>query len=309
MMVYNAEPYGYSEKAKALWIEKGFDYRAGSWKEIDQTKTFQDVEVLIVRLQRKVTEQTLDKFPNLVKLVSATTGWDHIDISSLKARNIELVSLRGQDEFLKTIPSTAEHTWALLMALIRNIPKANEDVKSGNWNRDAFRGFELKGKTLGIIGYGRTGQRVASYADAFEMKVVFYDPYMSNTPKNHHRVNSLEELIQQSDVVSIHVHLSSETENLLSAEMINKLRHGAFLINTSRGKVWDEKAIVDRLEQGHIAGVAADVLQTELEDITNSSLWQAQHENQNIIVTPHIGGATWDAMWACEDHILEISNE
>lgn len=112
-----------------------------------------------------------------------------------KDRDIQVVTLRGQDEFLKCIPSTAEHTWALLMAMIRNIPLANDDVRNGNWNRDQFRGYQLKNKTLGIIGYGRTGQRVAFYADAFLMKVIFYDPHVAHGAQKHLKVDKLEELL------------------------------------------------------------------------------------------------------------------
>jgi D-3-phosphoglycerate dehydrogenase len=305
MKVYNAEPYGYSGKAIDLWKEKGYVYQAGSWEEIDRTETFPDVTILIVRLKRKVDKEVLAKFPNLKDLVSATTGWDHLDTGELEKRKIRLLSLRGHDEFLKTIPSTAEHTWALLMALIRNIPKADENVQAGIWNRDQFRGFELKGKTIGIIGYGRTGQRVARYANAFEMKVLFYDPFIENGAEGHVKVVSLENLLRKSDVITLHVHLNKDTEFLLNADNVSQIKKGAYLLNTSRGKVWDEACVVKSLENEHIAGVATDVLQTELVNITESPLWLAKHESKNIIITPHIGGATWDAMWACEEYIIQ----
>jgi len=306
MIVYNAEPYGYSKKGIALWRKKGYSYSPGSWQEVDNKTAFPKVEILIVRLQRKVTSNVLNKFPDVKKIISATTGWDHLDIDAIKARNIDLVTLRGQNEFLKTIPSTAEHTWALMMALIRNIPAANRDVLAGNWNRDDFRGYELKGKTIGIIGYGRTGQQVAKYADAFQMKVLFYDPYVEHKFEGHLKVNTLEKLLQQSDIVSLHVHLVPETKNLLNARNISELKNGAYLVNTSRGKVWDEEAVMKALEQKSINGVATDVLSTELDEISKSSLWKGQQEGKNIIITPHIGGATWDAMWACEEFMISI---
>ena len=305
MRVYNAEPYGYSAKAIDIWKKKGYFYQAGSWEEIDRTETFPDVTILIVRLKRNIDKEVLIKFPNLQKLVSATTGWDHLDTNELEKRNIKLLSLRGHDEFLKTIPSTAEHTWALLMALIRNITKADEDVEAGNWNRDLFRGVELKGKTIGIVGYGRTGQRVARYADAFEMKVLFYDPFIENGAEGHVKADSLENLLRKSDVITLHVHLNSDTEFLLNANNMSQIKKGAYLLNTSRGKVWDEAPIAKLLENGQIAGVATDVLQTELDEIMKSSLWQAR-QKANIIITPHIGGATWDAMWKCEEFIVQM---
>lgn len=304
MIVYNAEPFGYSKRAIDLWIEKGYSYREGSWQEIEKTKHFHRVEILIVRLQSKVNKQVLEKFPDIRKLISATTGWDHLDMDAAKERNIEVLTLRGEDNFLRKIPSTAEHTWALLMSLIRNIPAANMDVYSGNWNRDNFRGYQLIDKTIGIIGYGRTGKQVATYATTFQMKVLFYDPYVKDCKGSHEKVRDLNELLERSDIVSMHVHLSKETEGLLNSENLLKLKKGAFLLNTSRGKVWEEKAIVERLESKQIAGIAADVVNSEMENIKDSPLWQAQQKYNNIIITPHIGGATWDAMWACEEFIV-----
>ncbi len=306
-ILYNAEPYGYSETARQRWIDKGYQYQEGSWSEIDQTTTFPNVEVLIVRLQRRVNKAVLDKFPDLKAVVSATTGHDHLDENELSSRKIELLSLRGHEEFLKTIPSTAEHTWAVLLALIRNLLAADNDVRAGHWNRDQFRGHQLKDKTLGIIGYGRTGQQVATYADAFQMRVIFYDPFIDEGKRGHRKLDSLENLLDQSDVVSIHVHLTPETKGLLSGEKLKKLKKGAYLLNTSRGKLWDELAVVQGLEIQQIAGVATDVLSTELDNLNESPLWQAHKDGENVIITPHIGGATWDAMWACEEYVTNIT--
>jgi D-3-phosphoglycerate dehydrogenase len=304
--VYNAEPLGYSKTAVDKWNQLGFNYIGGSWAEVEDNSQFEDVEVLIVRLAKRVDNSILKRFPNLEYLVSATTGHDHIDIDALKNRSVKLISLRGHDEFLRTIPSTAEHTWALLMALIRNIPGANNDVLKGNWNRDNFRGYQLKDKVLGIIGYGRTGQKVAHYADAFGMEVVFFDPYVNSTKSNHIKVERLEYLLVKSDVISLHVHLTPDTENLLNETNLSFIQKGAFLINTSRGKVLDEAAVCKSLSSGNIAGIAVDVLTTELTDIQKSELWLMQQRGENIIITPHIGGATWDAMHACEDYVTGL---
>lgn len=305
MIVYNAEPYGYSEKAVSLWEEKGCTYRAGSWEEIEKTDSFPVEEILIVRLRRNVDKAILSKFPKLKKLISATTGLDHIDKKAVEERGIEIVSLRGKDAFLRTIPSTAEHTWALLMALIRNVPAANEDVKSGTWNRDAFRGYQLKDKVLGIIGYGRTGQRVARYADAFDMKVKFFDPYVQEENNGHQKVLTLEKLLSASDILTLHVHLNDETRHLINAKNIQHIKKGAWLINTSRGAVWEEATIAGAIQNNHLSGIATDVLTTELSHIKKSPLWQTQKHHSNVIITSHIGGATWDAMWVCEEFLVQ----
>ena len=304
MTVLNAEPAGYSAKAIESWKQKGYAYKSSGWEEIMNTGSFEEVYILIVRLAKKIDKKILDKFPNLTHLVSATTGLDHIEQDALKERNIQLVSLRGQDDFLRTIPSTAEHTWALLLALIRNIPAANEDVKAGNWNRDKFRGQQLKGKTIGIIGLGRTGMKVAGYAQAFDMHIQYFDPNVEQSI--FHKCGRLEELLSSSDIVSLHVHLDEKTKHLIGVHNISYLKQDCLLINTSRGELLDENAVAAALLSKKIKGIATDVLSTELSDIKRSPLWLAQQQKENMIITAHLGGATNDAMWACEEFIVDL---
>jgi len=301
MTIVNVEPYGYSEDAVRQWKEAGWHYHASSWNEING-QTQQHADALIVRLSRKIGKAELDLFPNLKYLITATTGLDHVDTETLRLRNIVLISLRGETEFLKTIPSTAEHTWALCLALIRQVPFSADDVKNGNWNRDRFRGYQLNGKQLGIIGLGRTGLKVASYATAFDMKVTYFDPYVNNY--SYGKYEELSLMLSESDIVSIHVHLTNETNGMLSERLIKRMKRGAFLINTSRGGLWDELALYQLLSEGQLGGIATDVLTTELEDIKLSPLWRAMQEGKRVIITPHIGGATWDAMWNCEEFIV-----
>lgn len=303
-VIYNIEPFGYSEKAIANWSNQGYIYRAGSWVEVDQHGQMKDVVGLIVRINRFIGEKELNYFPNLEFLVSATTGLDHIDVNLLALKGIRLVSLREYTDFLDSIPSTAEHAWALLLALVRNIPRANTDVRCGNWNRDSFRGFQLRGKTIGIIGLGRTGSKVASYAEVFGMNVLYVDPNVTNL--KYRKVEDIATLAAHSDVVSLHVHLDRMTSGLLNADIINSFKSNSFLINTSRGKIVDEHAIVDAIATSKIIGVASDVLSSELEDIRLNPLWKAQQLGHNIILTPHIGGATWDAMWQCEEYLSAL---
>lgn len=303
MKIYNAEPLGYSKKAITMWEQKGFNYHSGSWNEINKTQLFPNVKILIVRLSQNINPKTLNKFPELKIVISATTGLDHIDKKEINRRNINLVSLRGHNDFLKTIPSTAEHTWGLLLALIRNIPSANEHVKLGNWNRDLFKGFQLKNKTIGIIGMGRTGSRIARYADTFEMNIKYYDPFVMDS-RFGVKVNCLDDILKQSDIISIHVHLSKETKHLLNAENLKNLKQNAYVINTSRGQLVDESALCNLLINKKISGVASDVLYNEFKEIHHNSLWKLQNKGYNIIITPHIGGATMDAMWACEEYLV-----
>ncbi|MCL3779143.1 hypothetical protein EMN47_01970 [Prolixibacteraceae bacterium JC049] len=303
MKVYNAEPYGYSSKAKKDWQDAGYEYVEGSWSEVEEEETFKEVEILIVRLKKRVDKNILSKFPKLRMVISATTGVDHVDLNALEENNVKLISLREHKEFIAGIPSTAEHTWALLMSFLRNIPNANQNVRDGEWNRDQYRGWQLKGKIIGIIGYGRTGRKVAKYAEAFDMNVKYYDPFQNDDCEK--KVDNLKELFSISDILSFHIHLNDETKHFLNKENCGFIKDNCILINTSRGAIWDEDAVVDLIEKGKIAGIAVDVIDSELNNKNESAIWRAHKKSNNIVITPHIGGATWDAMWGTEEFLCD----
>lgn len=298
-IVLNSEPNNYSQQAIEIWISNGYDYKTiDNLLDIDKGR----VEVLIVRLAKYVDDKFLNVYPNLKCVISATTGLDHINIDYLNSRNIKLYSLREHSDFLKTIPSTAEHTWALIMSLVRKIPQANEHVKEGGWDRDFFRGIQLKGKKIGILGLGRIGRKVAEYANAFEMEVIYYDPRVIDP--QFKSVDSIEKLLSESDIATIHIHLSQETQKIINWALLEKVKPGMLLINTSRGYLLDELSIIKALENGLLGGIAVDVLVGENDSLVNNPILIAQRSGLNVIVTPHIGGATFDAMWACELYLV-----
>ena len=305
MIVLNTEPTDYSKRAVEVWRSAGYEYQASDWASVDQSEYFPYVDILIVRLARMIDKTVLSKFPNLDLVVTATTGLDHIDIDELDRQGVKLVSLRGQNKFLNSIPSTAEHTWALLLSLLRHIPEAQQHVKQGLWERDRFKGNQLKGKSIGIIGMGRTGSKIAEVARVFDMAVAYYDPYKT-IPALGLKCDSLQDLLRTSDIITIHIHLSESTRQLINKSNIKDLKHGVFLVNTSRGGVWDEHAIAEALSNKKIAGVATDVLSTELHDVSKSPLWEMLQQKQRVIITPHIGGATYEAMHACEEYIAQL---
>lgn len=190
---------------------------------------------------------------------------------------------------------------ALLLALLRFVPAAVASVSRGEWARDRFRGRQLKGRRLGIVGLGRTGRMVAQFADAFGAQVAYFDPQVDEPAWV--RAASLQALLRKSEILSLHVHLDDTTRNMIGESELALLPHGAYLVNTSRGALVDEPALVDRLRCGHMAGVAVDVLVNELHGIRLSPLWQAAVEGLPVIITPHIAGATLDAMHQCEEFI------
>lgn len=302
MNILNVEPSDFSHRAKFLYIS-GLNrggYEEAFWHELPEDCTH--VDVLIVRLERYIGREALSYFPNLKYVISATTGTDHLDLKYLEQRKIKFFCLKGETDFLRTITSTPELTWGLLISLLRHIPQAVSSVHQ-EWNRDKFKGYQLKGKTIGIIGLGRVGWQIALYAKAFGMEIMYYDPFVVDD--SFQKCVSLDELLHKSDIVTVHVHLTDETDSLLNEDNLHKMKKGAYLINTSRGRIIDEATIVSLLKQNHLKGVAVDVLGDELQDYKSSLLYQAFLEGYNVLITPHIGGASYDAMHMCEEFMAK----
>jgi D-3-phosphoglycerate dehydrogenase len=253
-----------------------------------------DYDVLITRFGFQVDREVIDAGRRLKIIASPVTGLDHIDTEYVRERGLRVVSLKGETAFLESIPATAEHTWALLLALVRHVPAAVEATRSGIWNRDAFRGHEVQNKTLGIVGLGRVGRKVAQYGLAFGMTVSAFDPYNTNYPEGVQSSKALHELLATSDVISLHVPLSRETEELIGSQEFAVMKGGSFLVNTSRGKVVDEGALLEALQSGRLAGAALDVV------CDRDRVAEFARKSRNLIVTPHLGGATAESMQKTE---------
>lgn len=236
----------------------------------------------------------IESAPNLELVVTATTGASHIDAAALEARGVPLLTLKGQTELLRGITPAAELSWLLLMACARHLRAAVRHVDAGEWDRTLFPGTMLRGKTVGLIGLGRIGGWMARYALAFDMTVLAHDPYVAEAPEGVELVG-LDDLLARADFVSLHVHLSEETRGVLDAARIGMLKVGSVVVNTSRGELIDEGALVEALESGRVAAVGADVLARE-PDAGSSPLWRYAKTHDNVIITPHIGGFAPEAV-------------
>lgn len=252
--------------------------------------------ILDASMKVPLSQAELDTAVNLKLIATATTGADHIDSKALAARSIPLLTLKGQKQVLNELTPAAELSWMLLMACARHLRAANRHVEAGLWDREQFPGMLLKGRTLGLIGCGRIGQWMSRYATAFGMRVIGYDPYLpeSEWPATIVRTD-LAPLLQNAHAVSIHVHLSDETRGLIGPREFSLLRPGAILINTSRGAICDEDALLQALETNHLAGYGTDVLEGE-PAIQTSRIWQYAQTHDNCLITPHIGGFSPDAV-------------
>ena len=251
--------------------------------------------VLWGRLRHRIDTEILAVAPHLQVLVSPTTGLNHIDMKEVASRGIRVLSLRGETEFLRTIRATAEHTIALMLALVRHVPDAVSHVKAGGWDRDRFKGHELHGKRVGIVGHGRLGKIVTGYLKVFGCEVVASDPHPLEPPDV--TLIPLENLLPSVDIVSIHVGLTGKTRLFFDRSCFERMKAGAYMVNTSRGELIDEDVLLESLISGGLGGAALDVLGNEKSTgMSDHPLVQYARAHSNLIITPHIGGATFESM-------------
>jgi D-3-phosphoglycerate dehydrogenase len=274
----------------------------------DSPSLLSTVEVLFAPLGYQTNQEKIDKCPRLKVIASNTTGHPHIDVDYARSLGIQVVTLKDEQKFLATVTPTAELTWGLIIALTRNIIPAFGSVRCGNWNRRNFGGTKMLSRMhLGVIGYGRLGKMVARYGRAARMSVGFFDPFV----EEHDgviRYQTLEELVRVSDVITLHVPHEKETENLIDEKIFSEFRSGSYFINTARGELVDHQALLAALVNGKLNGAALDVIDHEFDpdfQVKDNPLWEYAVTNNNLILTPHIGGSTRDAWAATEQHTIK----
>ncbi|HEY1343269.1 MAG TPA: NAD(P)-dependent oxidoreductase [Bryobacteraceae bacterium] len=262
-----------------------------------------EADILWVRLRHFIGADVLEQAPKLKWIVTATTGLNHIDTAAASRRGIEILSLRDA-AFLSGIRATAEHTIALALALIRRLPAAVQHVNSGGWDRDRFCGAELYGKTAGIVGYGRLGKIVARSLGAFGCDVLAADPNVVSAEAGV-RIVSLAGLLEQSDIVTLHVNLNDDNTSFFGAREFQRMKRGSWFVNTSRGELVDEGALLQALRSERLAGAALDVISGEQRGLEQNALIGFAAAHENLIITPHIGGCTAESMRKTEAHMIK----
>lgn len=248
----------------------------------DLASAVSDADVLVVRSRTKVTAEFLSKAEKLRIVARAGVGLDNINLEKCRERNIKVINTPEAPT-----NAVAELAIALIFVLFRNIHKANVTMKKGQWNKKKLKGREIEGKTLGILGYGRIGSLVARKAALLGMKVITY----THSPKQEGGVvfvGSMDELLEQADVISLHVPVTDKTKGMINRETIAKMKDGAYLVNTARGAVIDEDALYDAIKSGKLSGAAMDVYSEE--PYSGKLL-----ELENISFTPHLGSSTLES--------------
>jgi D-3-phosphoglycerate dehydrogenase / 2-oxoglutarate reductase len=258
-------------------------------------------DLLIIRSKTKITKDLLTKAPHLKCIITCTSGFDHIDLVTTKEKNIAVMYTPDANA-----TSAAELTWGLVLASARKIIEAQKNIKSGTWNREQLSGFELSGRTYGIVGLGRIGQKVAGFAKAFGMNVVAFDPYQDDEAfsKLQLQRSSYEEVLKQSDILSFHVPLTKETKNMLNRSHFEFTNRNVIIINTSRGGVVNEDDLAIALENKLIAGCALDVFEKEPLG-RESKLLKAQ----NVVLTQHMGALTEEGFQKASEHAATAAIE
>jgi D-3-phosphoglycerate dehydrogenase len=246
-----------------------------------------DCDGLVVRSETKVTAELMDSAPRLRVVGRAGVGVDNIDVAAATARG--LVVMNAPDGNTMT---TAEHTLALLMALARRIPQAAASLKAARWERKRFIGVELQGKTLGIVGLGRIGRVVASRARSLGMNIVAYDPFIQPEQARDLEVEAvaLDEVFSRADFLTIHTPLTSDTRGLIGREAFARMKQGVRIINCARGGLVDERALLEAIKEGKVAGAALDVFEEEPPPADHPLIMR-----EEVIATPHLGASTTEA--------------
>lgn len=261
-------------------------YSPGMPKE-EIKKIINEYNGLIVRSDTQVTPDLIELMDNMEVIGRAGAGVDNINLDAATRKGIIVMNTPGGNTV-----STAEHTMALMLSMCRNVAQANQSLRSGKWDRKKYKGTELYGKTLGIIGLGKIGREVAVRSKAFGMKVIAYDPVLSEDVVNKLGLSlvDLDTVYRQSDIITVHVPLSEETSNLISAEALKKCKDGVKLINCARGGIINEEDLVAALDSGKVSGAAFDVYVSEPPDFIGAFI-----QHPKIVTTPHLGASTDEA--------------
>lgn len=297
------EPDNFSPKAISKIEEIGevITYQGEGSKE-DIKAFITDKNALFVRLKYQIDQELIDGATGLKYICSPTTGLNHISISN---PDIKIISLKGEYGFLETIRATPEHVFGLTLALLRNYASAFIKSKNQEWNRDVYRGYELYGAKIGIIGLGRIGRLLVRYFTAFDAKVGYYDIQTKyNAPEGIACYCSIEDLINNSEIVILEANYTPENEKMITADLLCMMK-GKYFINAARGELVDEQALLDGIKANIFKGVAVDTFANESKEWNLESEFIKLTDGRNLILTPHIGGATFTSMMRTEDFVAE----
>ena len=294
-------------------LKERFQVETVSSPDEDRPQDLSHIHVVIAPLGYFWGKEKIDMAPALKVIASNTTGVPHIDVDYAVRRGIRVISLKNEASFLESITPTAEMTWALILGIVRKVPWSFQEVCSGEWERRNFGGRTMLSRmAIGIVGLGRLGKMVARTARSFGMKVLNYDPFVTMEGEGLHKSVSLDDLVSQSDIVSVHIPMEPQNAALFDRARFARFRDGAYFINTSRGEIVNSEDLRMALVSGKLAGAAVDVLDGEFvpgfkHHVGDHPLVQYARTHDNLLITPHIGGSTVDAWRLTEQHTIQLT--
>jgi D-3-phosphoglycerate dehydrogenase len=246
---------------------------------------------LVIRSKFNVDRKVIDAASNLRFVCRAGAGMDNIDEAYAAEKNIQLINAPEGN-----MDAVGEHAVSMLLALMNNFRNADAEIRNGSWLREANRGYELKGKTVGIIGYGFMGSSFAKKLSGFGVDVIAYDKYKTGFSDRYAREVSMEQIVKHSDVLSLHIPLTAETDGLVNDEYLFHFKKPIFFINTSRGKTAKVQAILNAIKQGKIIGAGLDVLEVErFPSLAEQEWFDELRQSGKVLLTPHVAGWTFDS--------------
>lgn len=246
---------------------------------------------IAVRTKFRIDQELMAAAPSLKFIARAGAGLDNIDEAYATSRNITLLNAPEGN-----MDAVGEHAIGLLLSLMNNFRNADQEVRNGIWDREGNRGYELKGKTVGIIGYGFMGKSFAKKLSGFEVNVIAYDKYKTGFTDAYAKEVSMEEIVRQSDVLSLHIPLTAETRQMLNEEYLFHFRKPFFFINTARGEIVNTVAVLSAIKSGKILAAGLDVLEVEKFPALADQQWFSNlKDSGKVILTPHVGGWTFES--------------
>ena len=284
-------------------------------KQEDLIKSIHDYEILLVPTSLNFNESIWKEGSKLKIIATPSVGIEHIDVEFFKSKDVKIIGLEGEYDLTKTLYSPAEVAFSHMLNLSRNIVASINDVKKDNWCPNNHIGNELNGRTIGIVGMGAIGTIMSNYCKAFGLKVLCYDPYKTVLDSNIEQLSELNKLLEISDIVSVHVNLTTETSNMFTLNEFEIMKDISIFINTSRGEVVNQLDLLDALKSNEISSAGLDVLRGErTKSDEYKSLVDYSKIDNRLIITPHLGGSTIEARLKRSSFICKllhrfISNE
>ncbi len=272
-------------------------------------ESIHDYNILIMPTRIKLDQTVWKNNSHICIVATPSVGTEHLDIDFLKSKGVKVIALTGESELTKTIYSPAELAFAHLLNITRNFNSAVNSVKEGKWSTNGLMGRELNGKTLGIIGFGSVGSNMSKYSKAFGVNIIAYDPVKTISDPDIQQVSCIDYLYNKSDIISIHASYNPSTHHLITYNSFLKMKKSCIFINTSRGEIVEEKALIRALNENIIYAAGIDVIENESsteDDCCIESKLNTYRCINNLYVTPHIGGSTIEARFKRTNHIIEL---